>query len=52
MGIVSLKEKIRELESRSRNNTLLIDAEMNALIDSVFNIMEKALNQLKKEFPD
>jgi PAS domain S-box-containing protein len=52
MGMISLKESIRELESRSSNHVLLSDQEMKTLLTSITSIMEKTLLQLKNEFPE
>jgi HPt (histidine-containing phosphotransfer) domain-containing protein len=51
MGIHSLKTIIRELETRSRNNESIRDAEMKKLVAFTCETMEKVLVQLKLEFP-
>lgn len=51
MGIHSLKTIIRELETRSRNNESIRDAEMKKLVVFTCETMEKVLVQLRQEFP-
>jgi len=51
MGIHSLKTIIRELETRSRNNESIRDAEMKKLVSFTCETMEKVLVQLRIEFP-
>jgi PAS domain S-box-containing protein len=51
MGINSLKEPIREIETRTRLNESLSDAEILEQVHFVNAIMEKVLAQLKHDYP-
>lgn len=51
MGISSLKEAIREIESREKNGESLSPTELTAIVNVVTDTMEKVFVQLRKEFP-
>ena len=50
MGIGSLKDAIREIESREKNNAPLSPAELTSIVNFVTETMEKVFVQLRKEF--
>jgi PAS domain S-box-containing protein len=52
MGIGSLKEAIREIESRERNNEPLSHTELSSIVKFVTETMEKVFVQLRNEFPN
>jgi hypothetical protein len=52
MGINLLKEPIREIETRTRQNAMLNDAEILEQVQLVNSVMEKALAQLSLDFPE
>jgi HPt (histidine-containing phosphotransfer) domain-containing protein len=52
MGINSLKEPIREIETRTRQNEPLSDAEILDQVHFVNVIMEKVLAQLNHDYPE
>lgn len=52
MGINSLKEPIREIETRTRQNEMLKDSEMIEQVKFVNTVMEKVLAQLNLDFPE
>lgn len=52
MGIHSLKESIREIETRTRQNEMLRDSEILAQVQYVNDVMEKVIAQIHIDFPN
>jgi CheY-like chemotaxis protein len=52
MGINSLKEPIREIETRTRQNEVLTDSVILEQVLYVNSVMEKVLAQLIRDFPE
>lgn len=51
MGISSLKDAIREIESREKNGESLSHTELSTIVKFVTDTMEKVFVQLRKEYP-
>jgi len=50
MGIFSLREKIIELEYQTKNNELLIESNIKAMVSDVTLVLEKVFEQLRVAF--